>query len=115
MSITTDGSRVQPARSTPARRLPVGIELIGKNTVHARVWAPAAREVELVVGGRPVNLAPESNGYFSNETEGSAGDRYGFRVNQSERLYPDPASRFQPDGPHGLSEIIDPDGFAWTD
>ena len=28
---------------------------------------------------------------------------------------PDPASRFQPEGPHGPSEIVDPGAFAWTD
>jgi maltooligosyltrehalose trehalohydrolase len=98
-----------------ARRVPVGVEIGGKNTVHARVWAPTAREVDLVVEGRQVVLAPEANGYFSVQTEGRTGDRYGFRVNHSDQLYPDPASRFQPDGPHGLSEIIDPDGFGWTD
>ncbi len=33
----------------------------------------------------------------------------------ADKALPDPASRFQPDGPHGASEIIDPDGFAWRD
>jgi maltooligosyltrehalose trehalohydrolase len=33
----------------------------------------------------------------------------------SDALYPDPASRFQPEGPHGPSEVIDPAAFAWTD
>jgi maltooligosyltrehalose trehalohydrolase len=115
MSITTGGPREQRAGSSLRRRVPIGVEIAGENTIHARVWAPAARELELVVGGRQVVLAPEANGYFAGETEGRAGERYGFRVNRSERLYPDPASRFQPDGPHGLSEIIDPNLFAWTD
>jgi maltooligosyltrehalose trehalohydrolase len=30
-------------------------------------------------------------------------------------MYPDPASRFQPHGPHGPSEIVDPTSFQWTD
>jgi maltooligosyltrehalose trehalohydrolase len=83
--------------------------------IHARVWAPAANDLEIVVQGRAVALARDANGYFSGETEGRAGDRYGFRVNGSERLYPDPASRYQPDGPHNLSEIVDPNAFEWTD
>ncbi len=29
--------------------------------------------------------------------------------------YPDPASRFQPEGVHGPSEVIDPLAFQWTD
>ncbi|PYJ63379.1 MAG: malto-oligosyltrehalose trehalohydrolase, partial [Verrucomicrobia bacterium] len=37
-----------------------------------------------------------------------------FRVNSSEKFYPDPASRFQPDGPHGPSCIVDPRQFPWT-
>ncbi len=41
--------------------------------------------------------------------------RYGFRTDTAEKLLPDPASRFQPEGPHGPSEIIDPDTFRWTD
>src|SRR5262249_4057181 len=30
-------------------------------------------------------------------------------------LYPDPASRFQPEGPHGPSQVVDPNSFKWTD
>ena len=41
--------------------------------------------------------------------------RYGFRTDTAEKLLPDPASRFQPDGPHGPSEIVDPGAFRWTD
>jgi maltooligosyltrehalose trehalohydrolase len=40
---------------------------------------------------------------------------YRFRLDRGEAGLPDPASRFQPEGPHGPSEIIDPEDFAWTD
>ncbi len=117
MSTTTDGCAGTRGRgSTPARRLPVGVEVVGPDTVHARVWAPAAREVEHCAGrprGRPCPPKPTATSRCRRKAR--AGDRYGFRVNKSERLYPDPASRFQPDGPHGLSEIVDPGAFAWTD
>jgi maltooligosyltrehalose trehalohydrolase len=115
MSTTTDRTGEPPPRGSLARRLPVGVEIVGDAAVHARVWAPAAQALALVVDGREAAMAPEANGYFSVETRGQAGSRYGFRINGSERLYPDPASRFQPEGPHGLSEIVDPTGFAWTD
>jgi maltooligosyltrehalose trehalohydrolase len=69
----------------------------------------------MVLDGRDVPLTADTGGYFSGQTEGTTGSRYGFRVNRSERLYPDPASRFQPDGPHGLSEIVDPSAFTWSD
>jgi maltooligosyltrehalose trehalohydrolase len=42
------------------------------------------------------------------------GDRYAYSMDGGDPL-PDPASRFQPDGVHGWSEIIDPSRFAWTD
>ena len=41
--------------------------------------------------------------------------RYRFRLDGRERLFPDPASRSQPDGPHGPSEVILADEFPWTD
>jgi maltooligosyltrehalose trehalohydrolase len=59
-------------------------------------------------------LACEPGGYFSGFAEGAgAGTRYRFRLDGGD-AYPDPASRFQPEGPHGPSEVIDP-AFAWTD
>ncbi len=43
------------------------------------------------------------------------GGRYAFLLDDDARPYPDPASRFQPEGPHGPSEVVDPGAFAWTD
>ena len=43
------------------------------------------------------------DGYFSGAIDARAGDRYQFKIDGDERLYPDPASRFQPEGPHGPS------------
>src|SRR5262249_54933834 len=54
-------------------------------------------------------------GYFSGEAPVGAGTRYSFRLDGQSDLLPDPASRFQPDGPHGPSEVIDPGAFPWTD
>src|SRR5207249_10562675 len=53
--------------------------------------------------------------YFSGIVDARAGDRYQFRLNGEEPVYPDPASRFQPEGPHGASEIVDARTFQWTD
>ena len=115
MPTTTDSARERWARSLPVRRLPVGVEIVGPDTVHARIWAPAAQEIAIVLDGRDVPLVAEPGGYFSRQAEGQSGSRYGFRVNGSERLYPDPVSRYQPDGPHGLSEVVDPATFTWSD
>jgi maltooligosyltrehalose trehalohydrolase len=103
------------------RRYPIGAEPIGPDQTHFRVWAPKARQVDLVLEENAVKdsrqtfhaLAPEKGGYFCGSVDAGAGACYRFRVN--DRLYPDPASRFQPDGPHGPSCIIDPALFRWTD
>jgi maltooligosyltrehalose trehalohydrolase len=108
-------SSTSAGQAARARRLHVGAEIVEPGRVHFRVWAPAADELEVVVNDRASPLQSEGNDYFSAEVDGAAGDRYAFRVNASERLYPDPASRYQPDGPHGLSEVVDPSLFAWTD
>ena len=117
------GSAVTPGSLKQApvtrRKLPVGAEYIGEGRSHVRVWAPAVRRVEVVAGAgvtrRGIPLDAEAGGYFSGIVEAGAGGRYQFRLDDGEQLYPDPASRFQPDGPHGASEIIDPAAFAWTD
>lgn len=102
-------------RGTPARRLPSGAELTASG-VHFRVWAPARRTVDVVVEGRePAPLAAEAGGWFSGEVGAvGPGARYRYRLD-GELLRPDPASRFQPEGPHGPSEVVDPGRFRWTD
>jgi len=108
--------------STPAaaalfrRRLPIGVEPIDARTAHVRVWAPRPGRVEVVTeSGERTALVRDGDGYFAGVFTASPGDRYRFKLDDDEKLYPDPASRFQPDGPHGASEIVDPRTFAWTD
>ena len=100
----------------PARRLPIGAEPQAGGGTHFRVWAPAAHSIAVDVdGGGSTPLTSEAHGYFSGGViDVGAGARYRFRID-GERALPDPASRYQPDGPHGSSEVIDPAGFAWTD
>lgn len=103
------------------RRYPIGAELIGPDETHFRVWAPKARQVDLVLEGefpktqerQSHALTAENEGYFSGSVPVGSGARYRFRVKDS--LYPDPASRFQPDGPHGSSCVVDPKAFRWSD
>jgi maltooligosyltrehalose trehalohydrolase len=102
------------------RRLPVGAELEADG-VNFRVWAPAASRVAVVVEADPdrpleVALDREDGAYFSGTVRGvGAGTRYRFRLDGAEGALPDPASRFQPEGPHGPSEVVDPSAFVWTD
>ena len=96
--------------------------------VHFRVWAPARRRVEVVLetpgGGRSGRsgraagreLEREAgSGYFSGlAAAAAAGDLYRFRLDGGD-AFPDPASRFQPDGPHGSSRVVDPAAYRWCD
>ncbi|HEY7723898.1 MAG TPA: malto-oligosyltrehalose trehalohydrolase [Anaeromyxobacteraceae bacterium] len=81
-----------------------------------RVWAPGAARVEVVIeGGRPVALARRPKGYHEGHLAGvGPGATYRYRVDGA-GPFPDPASRFQPRGVHGPSEVVDPDAFAWND
>jgi maltooligosyltrehalose trehalohydrolase len=98
------------------RRLPIGAELVDPRTAHIRVWAPAATRVAVVTRrGERSALVREDGGYFSGRIAAAAGDLYQFQIDDDEKLYPDPASRFQPEGPHGPSEVVDPGAFQWHD
>jgi len=101
-----------------ARRFPIGAELIGPGKTSFRVWAPKARELTVVIDCESAPcypLAPEKDGYLSGLADVAVGARYWFRIDGGKELWPDVASRFQPEGPHGSSQVIDPSAFAWTD
>jgi maltooligosyltrehalose trehalohydrolase len=100
------------------RRSAVGAELHGDRALF-RVWAPKREKVEVAFdagsGARTLELVPEGNGYFSGTGPAQAGERYRLRLDGAAAGFPDPASRFQPSGPHGPSELIDASAFAWSD
>lgn len=85
-----------------------------ENSCLFSVWAPEAAGMEVAVENKTYALQPESFGYWQNTlTETRPGDRYYFIIDGNAKR-PDPASRFQPDGVHGASEIVDPH-FVWND
>src|SRR5262245_26634918 len=101
------------------RRLPVGADVVDGG-VHFRVWAPRAARVDVMIEGeaqsRAVRLDAEGEGYFSAMLAGvEDGALYRYRLDEGTRLVADLASRFQPQGPHGPSQVIDPHRFDWTD
>ena len=105
------------ATTTFERRLPIGAELRPDGGADVRVWAPRCETVTFVIESgagesRETTLAAEPDGYFAGfVAEAGAGSRYRLRLDQG-TAYPDPASRFQPEGPHGPSEIVDPSGLV---
>jgi malto-oligosyltrehalose trehalohydrolase len=89
-------------------------------TLHAggatlRLWAPAARQAELVLEGAHVAAQRQHGGWWEAGVDGAhAGQRYHWRIDG--RLdVPDPASRWNPDGPHADSVLVDPAAYEWSD
>lgn len=93
---------------------------IAQNGVYFRVWSPTARSMDLQLQSpetpaTPLPLKPSGDGYFTGEfPDLPTGTRYKFRID-GQQAYPDPASRYQPEGVHGPSEVVDPSLFHWTD
>lgn len=81
------------------------------------VWAPKAAKLAVKVDGTVYALAgPDPQGWWRAEVDNAGGgSNYGFLIDDDETCYPDPRSRRQPDGVHGLARIYDPDAFAWED
>jgi maltooligosyltrehalose trehalohydrolase len=120
---TSTHCNVPESAGISGRRLPVGAEVLPRGVAHFRVWAPKCQRIEVVMVACEDNpaetcttLRPEGNGYHSGIVEHVFPPMlYGLRCAGGKRVWPDPASRFQPQGPTGLSQIVDPSGFPWTD
>jgi maltooligosyltrehalose trehalohydrolase len=89
------------------------------------VWAPNAEHgVEVVFGdgerGALPLTGPDDFGYYRGGVGAAgnvrAGTTYRYRLDgDPARTHPDPASRWQPEGVHGPSAVLDPCSFRWTD
>jgi maltooligosyltrehalose trehalohydrolase len=113
-------SSVELSIDRPADRLLlIGAEVHAGAGVHFRVWAPRCKRVAVVFNdpaNETIALNAERGGYFSRLAPHSkAGDQYRFRLDNKPNLIPDPASRFQPQGPHGPSQVVDWREYQWSD
>jgi maltooligosyltrehalose trehalohydrolase len=101
---------------TRRRRRPNGAEVF-EDGVHFRVSAPRRTRVTLQIdseGGRRVPMeGSPSEGFSCFVPELRSGALYRYLLDDDEKPYPDPVSRYQPEGPHGPSEVIDPGLFPW--
>ena len=89
-----------------------GARLTSEGTTF-RLWAPAARRVDLLLEQQRHPLTSCKHGWFETDVpDAKAGTRYKFRIDD-EIDVPDPASAFQPDDVFGPSEVIDPANYAW--
>ena len=99
-----------------AGRKRLGAQVI-QDGVQFRCWAPKPAQLDVVLEphGTVHPLTRGADGYWTGVIpEAKAGMSYRYRLDGNS-LYPDPCSRYQPDGPHGPSLIVDPDTFVWRD
>jgi len=81
------------------------------------IWAPLAKRISVHAGGAARAMeGPDERGWWRVDApDAGAGTDYGFLVDDDEKPYPDPGSKWQPNGVHGLSRIYDHQEFAWSD
>lgn len=96
-----------------------GASVLENGSVAFRVWAPFAKEIQIKLIGRGLPLqatmeATDRHCFGTIVPDVPVGTRYFYQIN-GERDRPDPYSRFQPDGVHGPSAVVDPNAFAWSD
>lgn len=100
---------------TNATRL--GATVLAGGCTRFVVWVPSAGTVDVSIGVGPQSrsVALERDGeYWTIVVDGVGhGDRYVFVVDGEE--FADPASRWQPDGVHGPSAVVDQSVFRWHD
>ena len=101
---------------TESWRLQRGATVLPGGGVRFSVWAPNAGAVAVRLRGH-ADIPLDRRGHGVHEAiiaAASAGTDYQL-VLDGERVRPDPASRFQPDGVHGASRVVDPSAFHWSD
>ena len=102
---------------TSEQKGPLGATLLGHDTCRFLVWAPLAKQVVLCIAApheRRILMQATTRGYFHVIAEGiSAGALYRYQLD-NDRERPDPASRHQPQGVHGFSQVTD-NRFDWSD
>jgi maltooligosyltrehalose trehalohydrolase len=91
--------------------------MLDKGLCRFRVWSPRSLEVTIALEDHPQSRVPmkaSGDGYHVAELEGIvAGQLYRYEIEGD--LLPDPCSRFQPEGPHGPSEVVDLNAYRWRD
>lgn len=103
--------------NSPLHTSRVGATRLNDGSWHFLLWAPHCRSVQmkLVDSGRTIEMESLEHGYHrAVVSDASAGARYCYRLEDGREL-PDPASRFQPEGVHGPSQLVDTGSFRWND
>ncbi|HKT33903.1 MAG TPA: malto-oligosyltrehalose trehalohydrolase [Nitrospira sp.] len=112
--MTASNSALGEHTASSAGRITLGAQ-VDASGVRFRVWAPKRVRVDVVLedDGRSFPLLKDEAGYFSGLVPiATAGMRYRYRLDNGD-AYPDPCSRYQPEGPHGPSLIVNPNEYEW--
>ena len=98
--------------------LPLGASRLSGDEWAFAVWAPSLERVSVHLVGsrdRSIQMEKDERGYHSSVVDNlDPGTRYFYHLDDGRDL-PDPASRFQPEGIHGPSEVVDTGRFRWSD
>ena len=96
----------------------IGANYLGQTHCEFRVWAPLCRQVAiefLDAPPRTVPLSPKPGGYWAALIDGVEPGALYQVVLDGDQRWPDPASRSQPKGVHGPSQVVDPNAYVWGD
>ena len=94
-------------------KMPFGAEILDDAAVRFRLWAPRVQSLAVELPSKSLPMSALDDGWFECITrEAGPGTRYQFTVDRRDKV-PDPASRYQPSGVHGPSEVIHPEAFEW--
>jgi maltooligosyltrehalose trehalohydrolase len=96
----------------------IGANYLGQTHCEFRVWAPLCRQVAIELLDAPprtVPLSPKPGGYWAALIDGVEPGALYQVVLDGDQRWPDPASRCQPKGVHGPSQVVDPHAYAWGD
>jgi maltooligosyltrehalose trehalohydrolase len=84
-------------------------------SVEFAVWAPLPERVRVQVDGAVHDMRRDDGGWWRTEVDAGPEADYGFLLDDGDMPRPDPRSRRQPEGVHGLSRRFDPDAHEWGD
>ncbi len=112
--------RVAPPQLCRRHFMPFGAQVLEGGRIRFRLWAPAAERVDLLLetthgGGVTIPMACTEAGWYELTSDrATAGDLYRYRIHGFGEV-PDPASRYNPQGVHGPSQVLEPGQFVWND
>jgi maltooligosyltrehalose trehalohydrolase len=92
--------------------MPFGAAPQGDGQFRFRLWAPGEPRVLLEAGEAAAAMQRSAEGWHECAVSAQPGQRYRFRL-ADDVVVPDPASRFNPDDVHGMSELVDPRAYEW--